>query len=285
MEFPPRNLLFSIINTIIEMAFKKYTKKRAVKRVAKKRTLKKKSVVKVVKQVLARNLEKKSVVTTPVVIRSSNPTSDTGTTQLRNYQQDITCNLFKCLYSASTISQGLGQGDRVGNQITCKSNYIKGYMYSIDTSGGVDGNPTMVTMWIGRLKGTVGVPIAVDFTNLLQAGDTAFAPTDDNRTSLRTYNHDYWDIKYRKTFKIGGSRPVLSGYVGNNDFSALRHFSINVAKWHPKNIKYNDTATSLMNAGLYMWFTIANYNDVAMTPSYVPQVQVVMQNDFTFTDA
>jgi hypothetical protein len=139
-------------------------------------------------------------------------------------------------------------------------------------------------MYIGKLRATINTPPTSYFGQLFQLGDTATAPTDDNRSSLYSINKDIWDIKYKKTFKIGSSETSNPNYVSNNDYKALQYFRVDLAKWLPKKIKYNDGVTVSSNCGLYAWFTIANYNDQIITGAYQPQVQFVALNNLYFTD-
>ena len=241
-------------------------------------------VKKYVNRRLAKEAEVKNVV---VTISKPTPSSSSNYKPINPYTIDTACNVLSLTAAPDNISQGVGQGDRVGDQIQVKKLLFKGYIYSLQTGIApnlLGGFPTNVTMYIGRLKSTLTAPNPSAFGQLFQAGDTTFSPTDDNRSSLYDINKDVWTVFYRRTFKIGGSTQTSANAVSNNDYSALRRFSINCSKWIPKKLHYNDNVITSQNAGLYVWFTISNYNDQPITSAYVPQVQLCALNDFQYTD-
>jgi len=257
---------------------KKYISKKK-KYTPKKKTQVPVSIKRYVKRAVNRTEEVKTVVTTLSDLQSG------IAAQIRPYVQDPGCGLISLTEAMDTIQQGVGQGDRIGNKIRLKRNMLKGYLYAIN-GGLTGGNPTNVTMYIGRLKSTLLTPITATLAQLFQAGDTVFAPTDNNLSSLYQINRNSWNVYYRRTFKIGGATSSSTNAIpANNDYKALVKFSINLSKWLPKTINYNDASSISTNAGLYMWFTISNYNDEPITSLYIPQVQYVAINEFSYTDA
>lgn len=222
--------------------------------------------------------------TKEVVTIISDPTPGTSIAAILPYVQTNTCNVYSLTEPMDVISQGTGQGDRIGNRLYAKTLRFKGYIYSIPTEG-ISGFPTNVTMYIGRLKQSVLPPTAYHFQNLFQLGDTTKQPTDDNRSSLYAINTDLWTVHYRRTFKVGSSWSDSPNAVPNNDYKSLVKFNINCTPWIPKHIRYNDGSAGSINVGLYVWFTIANYNDFAIGVGYSPQVQFCSLCEFTYTDS
>jgi len=231
-----------------------------------------------VKRTIARTEEVKTVVTTLSDLQTGNYAL------IKPYVSDPGCGIISLTEAMDNIGQGTGQGDRIGNKIRVVKNIFKGYMYALNTTdtGGV---PTNVTMYIGRLKAGISTPTNSAIAQMFQAGDTTFAPSDDNRSGLWAINKNLWNVYYRKTFKIGGSTSNIANAVSNNDYKAMRHFQVDLSRWMPKIINYNDGNNISTNAGLYAWFTIANYNDQIITGAYIPQVQYVAVNEFLFTDS
>lgn len=263
--------------------FRKYNKK-PISSKSKKFTRKftgSRGVAPAVKKYVAKKLAKVSEVKTVVTTLSDLQTGNYA--MIKPYVQDLGCGIISLTEAMDNVGQGVGQGDRIGNKITVKKNMFKGYIYAINNTltGGL---PTNITMYIGRLKAGISTPTNSAISQMFQAGDTTFAPTDDNRTALYAINKNLWTVFYRRTFKIGGSTSASPNAVNNNDYKALIKFSIDVSKYHPRTINYNDGNNISTNAGLYAWFTLANYNDQVITVGYAPQVQYVAINELTFTD-
>lgn len=249
---------------------KKYTPKSkpAIKKIVKKE----------VKSQMAKTQEVKQVTTIISDLQGGNYA------QLKPFIQDTGCNIASLTESIDTIGQGTGQGDRIGNRVHMKYLGFKGYLYAINNTL-TGGNPTNVTMYIGRLKAGVSTPTTSSLSQFLQLGNTTIAPTDDNRAALYEINRDLWNVYYRKTFKIGGATSTSSNAIpANNDYHVMRKFNINLTKWIPKTINYTDGNNIATNCGLYVWFTIANYNDQVISAGYAPQVQYVGINTFKYTD-
>lgn len=263
---------------------RRYTKKtkKSTKKINKKGkvyTTPLRNLRKIIRREVIKSAEEKNVITVISDSSAANPTL-----KIKPYAQDPLCGVLSLTEPIDVIDQGTGQGDRIGNTLRAKNLRFKGYIYSITTEGGVSGFPTNVTMYIGRLKQSVLPPTATQFQNLLQVGDDSIPPTDDNRTSLYSINRDLWNVYYRRTFKIGSSVPTTANAVANNDYKALIHFNVNCTKWLPKLIRFDDTSQGSINTGLYVWFTISNYNDQLITPAYIPQVQYCAMCEFNYTD-
>lgn len=259
------------------MRYPKKTRKVQYKKSSKSKAIPQK-VKAYVDRAITRSEEIKSVVTTMTDLYTP-----FDWLPLKPYIQDPGCNCISLLEPLNSISQGTGQGDRIGNKIQVKSVVFRGYLYSV-SDGSTGGVPTNVTMYIGKCKNSISVPTYAQLSALYQAGDTTFSPTDNNLSSLYRVNNDIFTIYKTRRFKIGGASPA-SGYVANNDYKALQRFSIDVTKYIPKNILYNDLPTPITNAGLYVWFVISNYNDNAITASYIPQVQWTAVTEARFTDS
>lgn len=247
-----------------------------------KKTSSSRAVAPAVKKYVARKLAKISEVKTVVTTLSDLQTGNYA--QIKPYIQDPGCNMISLTEAIDNVGQGTGQGDRIGNKITIKKNIFKGYMYAINNTltGGL---PTNVTLYIGRLKVGISTPTNAAIAQMFQAGDTTFAPTDDNRASLYGINKNLWTVFFRRTYKIGGATSTSANAIpANNDYKALQHFYVNLSKFIPRTINYNDGNNVSTNAGLYAWFTISNFNDQIITGAYAPQVQYVALNELMFTD-
>jgi len=154
------------------------------------------------------------------------------------------------------ISQGTGQGDRIGNSITPKSWRFKGF-FSLDLTSPLT-LPCIVKMYILKYKNNFNAPTGSSAT-FYENGNTTIAPAGTFMDILRTPNRDLWTVYTTRSFKIGPSTVSYGtpGTVGNNDFKSICPFNIDVLKYQKHAIKYQDASTSPTNSGLHVVFAIA----------------------------
>lgn len=159
-----------------------------------------------------------------------------------------------------TISQSIGQGGRIGNQIKIKSahlNYIlRPTPYDAVTNPNVC--PTEVQLMLGYLRATPNtIPVAADINQLFQSGSTSVAPSGTLRDLVSVINTDKWVIRKRWTHKLGyadnggtGAIPAAQ-YFTNNDFHLNVKRSINITKMLPSHFRFNDTEQSNLTRNLF----------------------------------
>jgi len=145
------------------------------------------------------------------------------------------------------VTQGTGEGQRIGNKIRPKSVTIKGFL-NIDPFGAAI-QPVMIKMFIGKLKQTT-LTTQGSYAALYQNGNGQLPPQNNLFDCMRKINTDIFTIYHTRNFKIG-----QAGAAGqtNNDFSLSKMFSVNVTK-HLNSLIYNDATVNPTNKGLYVWF-------------------------------
>lgn len=152
-------------------------------------------------------------------------------------------------------AQGLGDNDRIGNQIYCQSLIIKGHIsYSMGAGSGSD-RPFIVRLMLGRLKEKYSTLGSVNFNNLFYT-PTGLMTTGDS-TNLaginRPTNKDYFTIYYDKLHKISPSLATNSSGC-NNDYHLAKEVTINLTKYFKGQWKYGaDGDTIPTNKACYMW--------------------------------
>lgn len=144
------------------------------------------------------------------------------------------------------ISQGVGEGQRIGNKVTCKSFMIKGFINQLVAGAGQF--PVLIKMFVGKLKFAISTTNGA-YPNLYQAGNGVSPPQNNMFDLMRIINKDIFTVVKTKTFKIGtAGAPTI-----NNDFSLVKSFSMNLTK-HIGSLIYNDASANPTNKGLYIWF-------------------------------
>lgn len=243
------------------MANRKFFRKKRgapkVTKVTKKRSsgIGSKRVVKIVKSIMAKGLERKvlnytwpagSVVS---AYGGSIFSTQTGITPLSPYTGYLDC------------VQGLAQNNRIGNRITivdAKLNLMFtpfGYDVTFNPTPG----PLEISVILFYQKQDSTNPPSL-LPGLYQNGSSSDSPSSTGALfdTCKQFNNDRWKVFRRKTFKLGfanyggtGTSAVLQS-TANNDFKMNQKISMNYTKYLNKQVKYDDTTLSPFTRGLFM---------------------------------
>lgn len=165
-----------------------------------------------------------------------------------------------------TLSQGTGEGNRLGNKVTPVKWAIRGYI----NNTGQNCIPGVVKMFIFKLKGSYDNPnLGAGPVDFFQNGNSSTGPTNNQHDMLREINTNKFQVYATKSFKIGSAAAVIgtAPIASNNDFKCLREFRINVLKYQkPSHLIYDDAGTNVpVNTGLYICFAFAPYDGSTKT--------------------
>jgi len=164
----------------------------------------------------------------------------------------------------NVISQGIGAGQRIGNEIKIRKvmlNYvIRPLPYSSTTPGNPFPCPVEVELFLGNIKQAPGLlPGTVDIGYLFQGGNVSYAPGGTLNDLVADVNRDYWNIKKRWRHKLGSASytgtggSVDSQYLTNNDFKFNVVKKLDITKMCPKTFKFNDTDNTLQGPNLFFF--------------------------------
>ena len=151
------------------------------------------------------------------------------------------------------IQQGTGQADRIGNKIRTK----RVVMDYIITPRGYDATlnpvptPQDVKIWICHARDDPNIlPAQGDFTSFFQYGDTSISPTATISDLLLEPNEDLFKVFTTRSHKVGfasastgaaGVNPTFAFYA-NNDYGLNCRGRIDLTKFIPKTLHFNDNA-------------------------------------------
>ena len=155
------------------------------------------------------------------------------------------------------MSQGTGQGDRLGNRITVKNAVLKGSINLADYSSlfnskQLDQLVTIVVYKVRNYVAGTNPTYSTLFNRFFQTGDTAATFTNTPIDHIRRYNKDLIMVKAVRHFKIGAATQI-SGVTGsgtgagpfpNNDFKYQQFFKIPLTKYYKKTQIFDDSAGS-----------------------------------------
>lgn len=172
------------------------------------------------------------------------------------------------------IGQGVTQSTRVGNAITVKRimfNYTL-YPRNYDVSTYSVPKPGLVMLILCRVKNRPSdIPNSTDVSLLFQNGASASAPFATIEDNNRYFNKDYFDILKCWTHKLGNAAYTGTGgfpqsqYYANNDFNFLYQRKMNIAKYIPKVMKFQDGTTSQTGKGIFLLAQYMNADGSVLT--------------------
>lgn len=162
------------------------------------------------------------------------------------------------------INQGTGQGDRIGNTIRPYNVKLRfmlqpaGYNATYNPAP----QPHVVRMIIFKSKNYGNSTLQTTLPSLFQNGDTAAAPVSSLQDAVFPLNRDLYSIYEDRIIKVGCAASNGTGgaagyqYLSNNDFELCPRVVIDVTKYLPSRITFNDTsAVSTPNdTALYVTF-------------------------------
>jgi len=222
------------------------------KRVYKKRTAKGVTVAtkRYVKREIHRNIENKT---------ESGEHNLTITSHNQNTNMNVTS-----LIPYANISHGTFQGSKIGNEIRTRKLILRMVitMNPYELAYHTYCKPEIVQIFIGKVKNAKPqFPIAADFQKLFQQGDSSTPPLSNLLDLCLPINKDYFTIYKTMKLKIGyaqssqpsGAAPSGNQYYSNNDYKLNHIITLDVTKYCPKLLKFNDGTLQPTNDGLFMW--------------------------------
>jgi len=274
------------------MFFKKGKNRRAPlrKSVRGRRPLRKSSVSvgvkKYVKRQIHRNIENKCV-------------QINGGNQFGNVLESPELNAYPMCPLATfwTISAGVGQGNRIGNQIKTRKVYLNYIIRPMPYDNTVNSipRPMDVQLMLGYVKNTPSFsPVPGDVNQLFQAGSSVAAPVGNIRDIISIINTDYWVIKKRWTHKIGyanyggttSSAPIQSQnqFFANNDYKYSIIKRLDITAHIPKLHIFNDGSSSTNSKNLFFMYYAVAADGSTYTSNQLP-ASVEFWIDFHYEDA
>lgn len=154
--------------------------------------------------------------------------------------------------SIGYITQGVGQGQRLGNRITVKNAVLKGSIVmrdynSLNNSRELDQIVTLVVFKLKTYLAGTNPTYANTFSRMFQQGSTAGPLTNGVGDHLKRWNKDVFTIKAVRRFKMGYSGTHAGGATGNglqpvpnNDFKYQQFFRIPLTKFYKKTQIWDD---------------------------------------------
>lgn len=207
-----------------------------------------KSMVKLIKSVIHKQAENKQVSFT-----TSNSLGNVISASTLWEAQNIVPLSPTAGYMAMT--QGPGQGNRVGNKVRTVRCHIKFIMSprAIDVTTNQNPIPQDVRILIMKSKDTPTTKMSFTELNggIFQNGNSDSGFSGQLPDLIRDINKDLYTVYYDKLFKVGPSSVYStvsdngknSFYFANNDYKSNLILKIDVTKWVGKQLTFNDNTS------------------------------------------
>lgn len=253
----------------------KKTIKKAVKKAKKQR------FTRMVKQVISKQAEHKVVIFQNGFGVSGNTSQFSGQIQPLTPYNSV----------GLTIAQGTGQGDRIGDRIRTVRCVLRYTLYPNAYHATINPVPTPqnVRIWIFSQKSS-NTLLNTNPPNFIQTGDSSTTLNGSILDLNRIMNNDVYTYYGHRTHKLGYAINQASGAAtsnaqyANNDYKLNVQGYIDLTRYFPKQIKYNDTDQDPNSKLIMMLVESVNADGSAQTTGGVYPANMNYQLSYTFTD-
>ena len=178
----------------------------------------------------------------------------------------------------NNIIRGNAQSDKLANEIRTRKCMFSFCLHQAPWSS--DNNtapePQDIIMFIGKVKNAKPQkPVAADYAKLFQNGSASRGSGSTTIDHCFFTNSDYFTIYKRLKFKVGNAITDGTGGSANYQFNANNDYKLNIAKtlnltkYCPKVVKFNDDVAEPTNDGLWLWAYTVNANGT-FTAAHTP---------------
>lgn len=162
-----------------------------------------------------------------------------------------------------TIPQSLGQGGRTGNVITLRKAMFRYVMYPqvYNVTTNPTPKPLDVNIWIFSIKRGVAALTVADAWNIFNGtifanGNTSNGTVNNLFDLVSVPNQEVIQSHYRRTVKLCPASFYVPGATtanyNNNDYKYNCMGRINISKYLPKRIVFNDTDNSSTSKQVFL---------------------------------
>ena len=218
------------------------------------------------------------------------------TTSLYGVNGSSTLNAFPvCPYTGYlTVAQGVGQNGRVGNSIKTRSLMFRYVLRPLAYDATINSvpQPYEVQMLFCRVRNNpTSIPASAEVNNLFQLNNASLGPQGTLEDLCVPFNKDYWEILKVQRHKIGyaentgSGAQITSSYLANNDFKLNVVNSVNLTKYYPKTVKFNDTTNTPTTKGIFLLINVISAVSSAAIPATQLPVRIHSYIDYQYEDS
>lgn len=177
-----------------------------------------------------------------------------------------------------SVTQGVGQGQRIGNKISVTQLKLHGYV-SCE-------NAQVLTNAYFRLVVLKSRPQNAQSTyaGLYQTGNTQSSPTGTLLDNIREFNKDFFQIYSSKILGPFGSVSASYSTMASSQTSIAKKFSFNLTK-HVNSVIFNDSVTAPTNFSMFMVILPCNADGSQITTPQVANYSYTYDIELKYKDA
>lgn len=164
-----------------------------------------------------------------------------------------------------SVTQGVTQSTRIGNQIKLRKLRFNFVLSARTYNAGNNPSPQPcdIEMMICSLKSASGeMPTNIDIANLYQLNASSIPPSGFIYDMTQKVNTDLFHVYKRMRFKVGYSTAGGTGInagaqsFANNDYKLNIIRNLDITKYAPKTITYNDNSQTPTSRCLFVLFNV-----------------------------
>lgn len=194
-----------------------------------------------------------------------------------------------------SISQGTGDGQRIGNRIMVKSAKLRVKMDPAAYNATYNPTPTpmFVKCWIFKMKqnNTLSDVQTLINSNFKDSNNSSVGLAGTDADYMLADNNSEVTVLWTKMYKIGYANNQGSGsvnteeYKANNDFKVAEYFEKDITRYLSKHYDFNDSGTTPFTQPV-TWFLVeaisatGTYTDMGERPG-----QIGVSVELNYTDA
>ena len=193
------------------------------------------------------------------------------------------------------IGQGTSTTQRVGNKITTRKLMLRfvATPAAYDATNNNTYMPQDVTIYFVKSRDTpVSLTSSSGLGGFFQSSSGSSAPTGNLYDQVKRVNNDAWIVCKKINFKLGwsiqngqnGANTNASNYFANNDYKYNVIRTINLTKWCPKTVLYNDNNTTPQSPTLQMIILPSNADGTNYANSAQRQINMFYQLYYEYED-
>lgn len=152
------------------------------------------------------------------------------------------------------IARGTGEADRVGNEVSTQKMVLRLNVYpNVENSGGDEDQ--LYDLYIFKPRRSIFMT-AGDMAKFKDNGNSATNFDGSVINAMLPVNNDKFKIFYFKRFRMNAISQITNPLFNQDPRS--RQFQINLTKYIPKKVLFDDATNSPENMGLYIAIGMSN---------------------------
>lgn len=181
----------------------------------------------------------------------------------------------------SLVTQGVGQGQRVGNKIAPTSLKLHGFISCENAQVLTNAYFRLVML---KYKPANDPPLTGTYAGLFQTGSTQSSPTGTLLDLMRDFNKDLWTIYASKVLGPFGSVASVYSTMASSQTVIAKRFTFDLSK-HCKSVSYNDTTSDPTNFAMRMVILPCNADGTQIVTAQVANFSYTYDIELKYKDA